>query len=98
MAKRRLRKIIKNLIAPRYAKLHSLKFGFALGILCMLSILVFSLWVILIGTGEQLIVLLSQFYFGYSTTISGMIIGMIYGFIDGFIGGFAFAWIYNKLI
>ena len=85
-------------MVPKYAKLNSLKFGLALGILCALSILVFSLWIILIGTGEQLVLLLSQFYFGYSTTISGMIIGMIYGFIDGFIGGIVFAWIYNKLL
>ncbi|MFA4953568.1 MAG: bacteriophage holin [Candidatus Pacearchaeota archaeon] len=95
---RRIKKMVKNLMAPRYAKLNALKFGLALGLLCALSIIIFSLWVILIGTGEQLVLLLSQFYFGYSTTLSGMLIGVLYGFIDGFIGGCIFAWIYNKLI
>lgn len=80
------------------AKLDAPKFGVALGIICAASMILFSLWVIFIGTGQQIIDLISQFYFGYSSTLQGMVLGAIYGFIDGFIGGYLFAYLYNRLI
>lgn len=98
MAKKSVKKKIKDLMKPKVARLDAVKFGLALGILCAVSMVFFSLWVILVGTGQELIDLTALFYFGYSTTITGMLLGAIYGFIDGFIGGFVFAWIYNKLL
>lgn len=78
-------------------KLNQKAFGLSLGIICAASMLVLSLWVILIGTGQEWITLTAAFYFGYSTTVKGTLLGMIYGFVDGFIGGWVFAWLYNKL-
>jgi hypothetical protein len=85
-------------LAKKVAKLHSTKFGLAVGILAAMSMVVFSLWVMYVGTGRELVALLSQFYFGYSDTLLGMLVGVLYGFIDGFIGGFLLATIYNKLL
>lgn len=72
-------------------------FGLALGIFCAAAMLFLSLWVLLVGTGQAWISLTSAFYFGYSTSLTGILLGMIYGFIDGVIGGYIFAWLYNKL-
>ncbi|MCF7910562.1 bacteriophage holin [Candidatus Pacearchaeota archaeon] len=71
-------------------------FGLSLGVICSISILIFSLWIIFIGTGQEIINLISKFYIGYSSGFFGTILGMIYGFVDGFIGGWVFAWLYNK--
>jgi len=78
-------------------KLNQRAFGLSLGIICAAAMIILSLWVILMGTGQEWINLTAAFYFGYSTTIVGMLLGAIYGFIDGFIGGWIFAWLYNKL-
>ncbi|MBR9701855.1 hypothetical protein GOV13_02945 [Candidatus Pacearchaeota archaeon] len=79
-------------------RLNALKFGLAMGILCALSMVIFSLWVIYVGTGAEWISMMAQFYFGYSTSVKGTLLGAVYGFVDGFVGGFAFAWIYNRLL
>ncbi len=98
MAKKRVKRIVKALMKPKQAGLNPKAFGLALGILCAVSMVFFSLWVILMGTGQELVDLTALFYFGYSTTITGMFLGAIYGFIDGFVGGFVLAWLYNKLV
>ena len=99
MAKKKVKKSVNvGDVMTSYMKLQPSKFGLSLGILCAFAMVVFSLWVILVGTGQELINLTSAFYFGYSTTFGGMILGAIYGFIDGFIGGYLFAWLYNKLV
>ncbi len=98
MVKKRVKRAVKALMKPKEARLNPKAFGFALGILCAVSMVLFSLWVIFVGTGQELVDLTASFYFGYSTTITGMLLGAIYGFIDGFIGGFIFAWLYNKFV
>lgn len=98
MVKKRVKSVVKALMEPEQVKLNPKAFGFALGILCAASMVLFSLWVILVGTGQEIVNLAAAFYFGYSTTITGMLLGAIYGFIDGFIGGFVLVWLYNKLI
>jgi hypothetical protein len=78
-------------------RLNKKALGLASGILWGLVILVSTLWVMLKGGGETL-VLLQQFYFGYNITLPGAIIGAIWGFVDGFICGWIFAWLYNRFV
>jgi len=89
---------ISSLAGAMEVRLNALKLGLAMGILCAVSMILFSLWVIFVGTGAEWISMIAQFYFGYSTTVSGILLGAVYGFIDGFVGGFVLAWIYNKLL
>ena len=69
--------------------------GLASGFLWGGAVLVATLWVVVRGGGEHLI-LLNKFYLGYSVTLVGALVGLVYGFIDGFIGGWLFAWLYNR--
>ncbi len=75
-------------------KLHNTAFALVSGILWGLWIFVATIWVILKGGGTTL-VLLEQFYIGYSVTWLGAFIGLVYGFVSGFICGWLFAWLYN---
>ena len=96
MVKKKVKKALKILMKPKVAKLNPNAMGLALGLLCAVSMVIFSLWVIFVGKGQEFVALTASFYLGYSTTIPGMFLGMFYGFIDGFIGGYVFAWLYNK--
>jgi hypothetical protein len=70
--------------------------GLAMGILWGLAVLVMTVWAMVVGGGEHLI-LMAKFYLGYGISPVGAVIGLIWGFIDGFIGGWVLAWLYNKL-
>lgn len=78
-------------------KLNKKAFGLASGILWGLIVLAATFWVMVKGGGETLI-LLQQFYFGYSVSFGGAILGFIYGFINGFIFGWIFAWLHNLFV
>ena len=75
-------------------KLHNTAFGLASGILWSLCVLIATIWVILKGGGTTL-VLLEQFYIGYTVSWLGAFIGLVYGFVNGFICGWLFACLYN---
>jgi len=75
-------------------KLHNTALGLASGILWGICIFIATLWVMLKGGGTTL-VLLEQFYIGYSISWLGAFIGLFYGFIGGFIGGWLLACFYN---
>ncbi len=75
-------------------KLHNTAFGLASGILTGLCMFVFTIWAMIKGGGNTL-VLLEQFYIGYSVTWLGAFIGLAWGFISGFIVGWLFSWLYN---
>jgi len=99
MAKKKsLKKAIKSLTKPKQIKINPKAAGLSLGILFAVSMVFFSLWVIIFGTGQVVVNLAAIFYIGYNTTITGMMLGAIYGFIDGFIAGYILAWLYNKLV
>ncbi|GBD88151.1 hypothetical protein BMS3Abin03_02086 [bacterium BMS3Abin03] len=78
-------------------KLNIKAFGLTCGILWGLTILIITLWILIIGSQGRILSKLSTFYFGYSISAGGAIIGLIWGFVDGLIGGAIFAWLYNKL-
>ena len=86
MVKRRLKKIIKNLMAPKYARLNVLKLALSVGT---------TLAVLYLGTNVYLMIRASQF----STQIlQNVAFGVIYNLVLGFIGGCILAWVYNKLL
>jgi len=78
-------------------KLDKKAFALAIGIIWGLTVLVATFWVMARGGGHTL-VLLQQFYFGYSVNYWGAFIGLIYGFVNGFICGWIFAWLYNRFV
>ncbi len=68
--------------------------GLAAGLLWGGGVLFVTIWVMVFGGGDHLL-LLGKFYLGYSVSAMGAVLGLIYGFVDGFIGGWLLAWLYN---
>lgn len=73
-------------------------FALTCGILWGVTILVSTLWLLVMGYDGQLISKLDHFYFGYSFSVAGAFIGLVWGFVDGSICGALFAWLYNRLL
>ena len=78
-------------------KLSKRAFALANGILWALFIFGATIYVLLKGGGNTL-VLLQQFFWGYSVSWAGAILGLIYGFVWGFIFGWLLAAIYNRFV
>ncbi len=76
-------------------QLNKTALGLAAGLLWGGSVLLLTIWVMIRGGGEHL-VLLNKFYFGYSISAVGAVLGLLWGFVDGFIGGWILAWLYNR--
>jgi len=76
-------------------ELRKRSFGFGLGLVWGLTVLIATWWLLLMGAQGKTISLLGAFYKGYSYTFVGGIVGFIWGFVDGFICGFLIAWFYN---
>jgi hypothetical protein len=76
-------------------KLNPLALALTAGIICGVAVMLATWWVLLLGSGGTMI-LIKNFYFGYSISFIGGIIGLIWGFVDGFIIGFIFATLYNR--
>ena len=75
-------------------KLSIKSFALASGILWAAIIFLSTIFIMLRGGGEHLI-LLAKFFFGYSISFLGAIVGLVYAFIYGAILGALFAWIHN---
>lgn len=78
-------------------KLDVKAFALANAIIWGLAIFIMTVWVLMRGGGETLI-LLEQFFIGYSISYAGALIGLAYGFVSGFICGGIFAWLYNRFV
>jgi hypothetical protein len=78
-------------------KLDVKAFALANGIIWGLAIFIMTVWVLMRGGGETLI-LLEQFFIGYSISYAGALIGLAYGFVGGFICGGVFSWLYNRFV
>ena len=76
-------------------RLSKKSFAIANGILWALTIFGATVYVLLKGGGNTL-VLLQQFFWGYAVSWAGAILGLIYGFVWGFILGWLFAALYNR--
>ena len=70
--------------------------GLSMGLLWGGGVLLATLWVMIRGGGDHL-VLLNKFYLGYGVSLMGAVVGLVWGFVDGFIGGWVLAWLYNRL-
>ena len=79
------------------AKLNSVKFGVAGGIVYALLVFFVTVFSSTFPTWQKL---MAECYgmLGYSASFGGAILGLIYGFIDGFVFVFVFAWLYNKML
>ena len=76
-------------------KLSKKAFATANGILWAIAVFVATIYVMLKGGGNTL-VLLQQFFWGYTVSFAGAILGLIYGFVWGFIYGWLFSAFYNR--
>ena len=70
-------------------------FALANGILWAIAVFLATIYVLIKGGGNTLI-LLQQFFWGYGISFGGAILGLIYGFIWGFIYGWIFGFLYNR--
>ena len=87
-------------IARTFAKLHAAALGVACGILLGSGILAATLFLLIKGgpaVGTNL-VLLAQYFPGYSVTWTGSVIGGAYGLLVGFLLGWLFASLRNFVI
>ena len=69
--------------------------GITVGLLWSVSVLLATLWVAMLGGGDNLD-LLRRFYIGYSVSIQSAIVGLTYSFVDGFSFGWLLAWLCNR--
>ncbi len=90
----------EELIKHAVLRLNGNVSGIVTGIIAGLAIFVATNWLVIKGGADvgRHLILLSQFFIGYSVTFVGSLIGMIYGFLTGYIIGFLIAWIYNKVV
>lgn len=84
-------------MSGKYAKLHALGFGFALGILGGISMFIIGLFA-MGGYGASYVTMVSSIYVGFGPTILGSVIGAIWGFLDCFVFGVIFAALYNCFV
>ncbi|MBN2478245.1 bacteriophage holin [Candidatus Micrarchaeota archaeon] len=71
--------------------------GLSAGIVGGFGLFFATLFSIFTGLATDFLVMVSDFYPGYSITIIGAIIGFVYALIDCFVFGYVFGWIYNYL-
>ncbi|MDP8206667.1 MAG: bacteriophage holin [Candidatus Electryonea clarkiae] len=76
-------------------KIKPLALALTAGIFWGAAVMLATWWLLIRGSGGSTIVLLGNFYLGYSFSWIGSIIGLIWGFVDGFICGYLFALLYN---
>jgi len=89
----------EELIERVAVRLNAATVGLVLGFLFGAAIFVATIWLVIKGgpnPGAHL-VLLSQFFPGYSVTFPGSILGFVYGFLVGFVTGVVLGAVYNKL-
>ncbi len=89
-----------KLIIQAFAKLDELALGVAVGTTAGLGIFFATVFLVLKDgspVGPNLL-LLSQFFFGYTVTFKGSLIGFAYGFIFGFVLGWFAAFLRNCLL
>ena len=74
--------------------------GIVFGIICALVIFIATNWLVLKGgddAGHHLI-LIREFFFGYSVTFTGSLIGALYGFLVGYVSGWLIGLVYNAIV
>lgn len=80
-------------------RLNAVLTGIVLGFLCGIGLFLATIWLVIKGgphPGAHL-VLLSQYFPGYSVSVLGSLIGFFYAFLLGFVTGSLLGFIYNKI-
>ncbi len=73
--------------------------GLVLGLICGVALCLATIWLVIKGgphPGAHLI-LLRQYFPGYSISVLGSLVGFLYAFIIGFVSGAAIGILYNRL-
>ena len=90
----------ERVIIEAFAKLDRTALGVAVGTISGLLVFLATIFLVLKG-GEVVgpnLALLSQFFFGYTVTITGAFVGLVYGFVVGFVVGWLIALLRNSLV
>jgi protoporphyrinogen oxidase len=93
----KLAEVVGEALPRAFPKLDRVALGFSLGSAAGIVLALATLILVFKG-GETIgptLQLLSQYFPGYSVTVSGSFLGLVYGFFAGFIGGWAFAFLRN---
>ena len=85
------------LILAAFARLHQTALGIAIGLVSGSLLWIATLWLVLKGgpvVGPNL-TLLSQYFPGYTVSMSGAFVGFLYGCVVGFLIGWGIALFWN---
>ena len=91
---------VEGALARVFLRLDRLAFGLSLGITSGLLLFLATIILVLKGGGAvgPNLQLLSQYFPGYSVTLSGSVLGLGYGFVSGFVAGGGFAFLRNTTL
>ena len=92
--------LMKSAVAATYAKLNRNALGLSTGITAGLFLWLATMFLVLKGgpvVGPHLL-LLRQYFPGYSVSVAGSLIGLFYAFVTGFVGGWIFAFVRNAVV
>lgn len=92
-----LAEMINEMFARAFMKLDSLAFGIAVGVISGILLSLATLFVTLneLYSVMRYMLLLGQYFPGYTVSAPGSILGLFYGFLAGFLGGWGFASLRN---
>lgn len=91
---------VDRAIIQAFAKLDRAALGVAIGSLAGVIVFLATLILVIKG-GDQVgpnLLLLGQFFIGYSVTTLGAFVGLAYGFIAGFVFGWLIAFLRNAIL
>ena len=80
-------------------RLNAVLTGIVLGLLCGIGLFLATIWLVIKGgphPGMHL-VLLSQYFPGYSVSVLGSLVGFLYASVLGFLTGALLGFVYNKI-
>ena len=90
----------ETIIQTHLLYLNAVVQGISAGLFAGIGLFAVTIWLVLKG-GETVgahLVLLGQYFIGYSVTWGGSFIGLLYGFVLGFCIGYAYARLYNWVV
>ena len=91
---------LEEVLIRVFARMDQLALGSAVGIIVGSYVMLATLFLVLKGgdvVGPHMI-LLGQFFFGYTVTLKGTVIGFLYGFLWGFMLGWTIAYLRNAFL
>jgi protoporphyrinogen oxidase len=88
---------VNEMFARAFMKLDSLAFGLAVGVISGVLLSLVTLFTVVNGLNPVMryMLLLGQYFPGYTVTAAGSTLGLFYGFLAGFLGGWGFASLRN---